>query len=603
MTSESKESKSTETNETEEDVVVLTKEDFIQPIMKRNLDELAMQQKEYQKDINGKLKTTSETKKRITFSFAHFTFSCVGAVIGSGILSLANGCKQMGLIGYIIWNILTILYYWYTSSYYSKAVYITGASTMGELFSLVFGKGFAAFVDICNTMFYFCLLCCDQVIATQYIFGIIQDLTTRDQWNNTLDECYGNPQRTAGISCYWHYILLFIVIICLNLPLIIPRSVKFLSKISVIIMIVAVFTAFSVMYKMIYHSVTNTSANNSDGNYPTVSGKLWPKSFMSFFTMAPFITANLLMKSHIPPLYSGTSGMSKKTKLISLQGGSWLAILLSTLLYVFIAIPGHIIFDNVSSNILNDFINSKSSTIDWHIFVCRVLMIAVVVIAYPLALLPACTGIVRYIPKEWKIVQINNGGTITLMVKLIILLGTTFVSCFVTNIGVIFSVGSSIFSILVCYIGPLSIIMFWPRIKKFGDPEFRKLSVIDVVLYNRKTKGKQYFENDEIMKAMETDEIQISKDCKKDNCDVVIEMKTNDCQEIELSEIKLESEMSFCVDEQHFENEDLICLQNKIVKLPDVYIPKWRYVLFITAMGCCVVLCILSVVGTLLGYN
>ena len=215
-----------------------------------------MQQKEYEKDANGKLKTKQQIKKKIVSSFSQFTFSCVGAVIGSGILSLANGCKQMGVIGYVAINILTILYYWYTCGYYSKAVYITGATTMGELFSLIFGKTFAAFVDICNTMFYFCLLCCDQVIATQYIFGIVQDLTTRDEWNNTLDDCYGNPQRTAGIACNWHYVILFLVMLCLNLPLIIPRSVKFLSKISVITLVVAIFTALSVVYKMIYHAIT-----------------------------------------------------------------------------------------------------------------------------------------------------------------------------------------------------------------------------------------------------------------------------------------------------------------------------------------------------------
>ena len=62
--------------------------------------------------------------------------------------------------------------------------------------------------------------------------------------------------------------------IFLNLLLIIPKSVIFLSMISVIIMIVAVFTGVSIVYKMIYHSITNTSANNSDGNILSISGKL-----------------------------------------------------------------------------------------------------------------------------------------------------------------------------------------------------------------------------------------------------------------------------------------------------------------------------------------
>ena len=76
------------------------------------------------------------------------------------------------------------------------------------------------------------------------------------------------------------------------------------------------------------------------------------------------------MKSHIPPLYSGTNGTSKKTKSISFQGGSCLDIFLTILFYVLISVPVHIIFDDVSSKIINDFINPNSSTIYFiHLFI------------------------------------------------------------------------------------------------------------------------------------------------------------------------------------------------------------------------------------------
>ena len=41
--------------------------------------------------------------------------------------------------------------------------------------------------------------------------------------------------------------------------------------------------------------------------------------------------------------------------------------------------------------------------------------------------------------------------------------------------------------------------------------------------------------------------------------------------------------------------------RKKFLKLPYVHIPWWRYVVYIIAMVCCVALCVLSVIGTILG--
>ena len=572
-------------------IVILSKNDMNEPIVQQNLRELVLKQQEYIKTGEGDIKRSSKTKKKIVSNMFQFSFSLIGCLIGSGILSLANACKQMGIVGFVAWIIATNVYYWYTWTYFNKAIYITGSSTIGEMFSLIFGNTFAIIVDICNTLFYCCILICDQVIATQYIFGIIQDLTTRDQWDNTLDECYGNPQRIAGVACNWHYIILYLIVLCANLPLIIPKNVKFLSKIAILTLIAAIFTSFSVVYKMIYHSITGTSANNSDKNYPTLTGKLWPESFMSFFTMAPFITANFQVNSCMPPLYAGTKGMSKRSKYASIEGGSILSIVISSVLFILVAVSGNVIFDSVSSNILNDFLNSNSSTIDWHILVCRALMIIVVLVAYPMAMLPASAGIVRYLPKKWKIVRNNNGFAATLLVKMCILILTTFCSSFITNIGAIFSIGSSIFSIFICYIGPLSTIMLWPRIEKFGNPEFRKLSVVDRILYGKDVDGKQYFENKEV-------EIALSKTSNSNSDDVVVQIEKDEHSSNEHDEMNA---LFFTVDKKQFEEEDLNPLRKKTMKLPYVEIPKWRYAVFIIAMIICVILCILSVVGTLIG--
>ncbi|ELP90828.1 amino acid transporter, putative, partial [Entamoeba invadens IP1] len=449
----------------------------VEDVIARNFQELLLEEKEYSRLPNGKMRRNAKTNWTIAFKSLHFGFSLVGSLIGAGILSLALTCSKMGVVGFVAWNILTIVYFIYTWFYFNKAIYLTGAATLGELLSLVFGNAFAIIVDVCNTLFFICVLMSDQVIATQYIFGIIQDTTTRDQWNNTLDQCYGKPQQTAGIACGWHYIILYLVAVILNFPLIIPRSVKFLSRISTLTLVSGLVTTFSILGKLIYSVAAGKSSNGSDENFPTFNGKLWPPGFMSFFTMAPFISANFQVHSCLPPLYVGTKGMSKKTKLVSLQAGSVISIITTVIFYLIVAISGDVSFDKVSGNVLNDFSNPNKTDIDWIILICRALMIVVVCVAYPIIMYPTCAGIIRYIPRNWKFMQIWNGTLSILVIRILILCLSTLCASFVTNIGVIFSVGAAIFSIFVVYIGPLSIIMLWPRIEKLGDPNFRKLSI------------------------------------------------------------------------------------------------------------------------------
>ena len=67
--------------------------------------------------------------------------------------------------------------------------------------------------------------------------------------------------------------------------------------------------------------------------------------------------------------------------------------------------------------------------------------------------------------------------------------------------------------------------------------------------------------------------------------------------------MEMETNLPFSVDKSQFQSEDLLPLHNKVVKLPDIPIPLWRYIVFIGAMICCVALCIISVVGTYLVIN
>ncbi|KAL7712122.1 N-system amino acid transporter 1 [Entamoeba marina] len=456
----------------------------------RNFQDLLKLQKEYVRDSKGDFVRSKRTWFKISGTTFSLAFSLVNSLIGAGILSLANTCYKMGIIGFVCWFILTFIFFCYYIFYFNRAIYLTGSATLGEILSLVLGNIFASIVDLCNTLFFFCVLLCYQVIAVQYILGIAQDLTDRDTFDFTMAECYGDPVRSAGISCGWHYIVLAIVILCFNLPLVLPKSVKFLNRISTLTVIAATVTALTIFGKAIYSAINGSSSNGTDGNYPTFKGKLWPQSAMSFFTMAPFVTSNFQIHSCLAPLYSGTKGISKKNKVLSLHGASYLAMTICTTLILIVAISGNVSFDSVSSNVLNDFSNTESSDIDWLIIICRVLMIVVVVISYPALMFPVCASLLRYIPKKLKFMQLWNGRVGILIVRLTVLSASSLLAAFITDIGVIFTLASAIFSIFVVYIGPLSIMMLWPRFEKLGDPNFQKL------------KGNQTFSMDDVERAI-----------------------------------------------------------------------------------------------------
>ena len=609
-------------------------------IIKRNLQEILYEQIEYE-EINGKKQRTTKSKQQLITNSFSMSFSMINCIIGAGILSLAQSCHKMGIIGYSIWLLLTGVYFYVIWKYYNKAIYYTNSTTMGELLSLLFGKVIACIVDISQSLFFFCYMFCYQVIATQYIFGIIQDLTTREQWNNTIDECYGKPQRTIGVHCEWHYIILFILSICVLLPLIIPKSVTFVNRISFLVLISAGITTFVVFGKTIYYGMKGISSNESDKNIPSTKGKWLPIGIMEFFTMAPFITSNFIINSLLPALYSQTTGLSKKTKLKSLNYGAIFTNVFTVILYLIIAISGNIAFDDVSSNILNDFVNSERKSIDWLSIICRLLMTLTVIVSYPGLMFPLCVSVQRYIPKTWKIMQIRNGDIGIMILRIIIWILSTILACFITDIGVVFSIIASVFALPILYYGPMTIMMIWPRFEILGEPSYRKLSVVENVLYKNYVKGKQYFEEkeikrimNEIEKRMNNNEINIENTEINNNNEInsienkmnnkkyeevideimkEIEMKedieiADEKEGYEMDEIQIENETNDEKEEDKEEEDDLIenginlklVGQNKIVKLPYVNIPKWRYIVYGTAMGIVTVLCIISIIGTII---
>ena len=591
---------------------IISNQTKMNEIIKRNLEEIIYERKEYEIQNNEKKRTKKSILQIITNSFS-MSFSMINCIIGAGILSLSQSCSKMGIIGYSIWLILTGIYFYIIWKYYNKAIYLTNSSTMGELLSMIFGNTIACIIDISQSLFFFCYMFCYQVIGTQYIFGIIQDVTTREEWNNTIDECYGNPQRTIGIHCNWHYIILFLLSICVILPLIIPKSVSFVNRISFLVLVSAGITTFVIFGKTIYYGSKGISSNaKGEENIPTTKGKWLPKGVMEFFTMAPFITSNFIINSLLPALYSETKGYSKPSKLKSLNYGAIFTNIFTVILYLIIAISGNIAFDKVSSNILNDFVNSERTTIDWLSIICRVLMTLTVIVSYPGLMFPLCVSVMRYIPKTWKIMQIRNGDIGVLLLRIMIWILSTILACFITDIGVVFSIIASVFALPILYYGPMMIMMLWPRFEKLGEPSKRKLSVVENVLYKNYVKGKQYFSEQEIEENMTKEGIEREEEeIEKYEYFEGYEMKEIEIENSNNSNMNDNNDNTTLNDlndnndsnemkEENEENELKQISQNTIIKLPYVKISKWRYIGYGSAMGIVTILCIISIIGTII---
>jgi hypothetical protein len=241
----------------------------VEDLIAKNLDDLCREQEEYSRNKDGKRRMNATAWKKILVNSLFMGFSLTNTLVGAGILSFSQSASKMGILGFCGWSIFTIVFILITWYYWNKAIYLTGASTMGELLSLIFGKGFAALVDVCNTGFFYCVMMCYQIITTQYIIGIVSDLAG-DKFDTTLAECYGG--KTVGVFCKWHYIILYLVVLCLNIPLIIPKSVNFLNKMSTFAVASAFITTFAVMIKAIIAGAKGVSSNGIEGqNIPTMS--------------------------------------------------------------------------------------------------------------------------------------------------------------------------------------------------------------------------------------------------------------------------------------------------------------------------------------------
>ena len=583
----------------------------VEDMIAKNFQQLLYEKKEFVEDENGKLKRTKQSWFQLLFNSATHGFSFINYLVGAGILSLAQSCRKMGIIGFVLWLLGTSVYYFVTWHYYNRAIYLTGSATMGEIFSLILGKPFAFIIDLFQSIFNFCYLFCYQVISTQFIFSIFQNLMPKEKWPSTMESCYGNPQRTIGIECSEHFYILLVVALCFNLPLILPKSIRFLNKISFISVIAATTTSIVVFGKTIYFAAKGESSNGKEGvNIPSVNGKWGPSDALTFFTMAPFITSNFNIHACIPPMFAASKGLSKKTTYRVIYNGSTITNVLSCTLITIIAVSGNIAFDEVGSNILNSFVNSESKEVDVLIIICRILMTINVMLSYPGVTYPTYACMIRYFPKRWKIMQYKDGYFAGLLFRLCLWVCSTACACFIIDIGVVFSIISSIFVVPILYIGPLTIMMLWPRFELFGNPKYRKLSVIDNIIYNKSIQDNDdwFFTDDEVNEALnnennENNENQSSVSSRKSNNNETnedgIEMENENNSNENKNEVKIkmpEKILRGCQGDELMKNR-----KKRFIKLPDAPVPKWRYIVFGSCMIIIVILCIVSIVGTIIG--
>lgn len=397
------------------------------------------------------------SKGRLCATGLSTAMTIVNSVIGAGMLALGDTFYSMGLIGatIILLASATIIYFSFMAI--NEAVYYTKSRTFRELFIFIFGPIFATIIDVANTLILASYLIGYIVIASQYSLGFITSFGGKIGYN--YDNCY---QRKFAPKCPQHYIAVIIVTIIIS-PLICFRGLSFLNYVSIFATVMVLFTTITLIVLLCIHAVNRTPTTESEKCLVHI--KPYPPTPLHFMVYAAFPITLYLVHSSIPPMFAEMHGKTMTTRKRVMDIAIQISVPITTVINLIMGIVGSTMFDRPKDNILNTFKPEKENVI---ISIIRIAMSCVVIVSYPIILLPVRASIMRWIPynklnaKTDTIVFFCVGFGVTLLCMGIAMI--------YPNIGEIFNYAASIFGIFVTWIAPLMIIMYMPRIRAMGKP-------------------------------------------------------------------------------------------------------------------------------------
>lgn len=466
----------------------------------------------------------------------------VNGVIGAGMLALGDTFYSMGLIGATIILIGSAVIIYFSFIAINEAVYYTKSRTFRELFIFIFGPVFATIIDVANTLILSSYLIGYIVIASQYSLGFITSFG--GQIGYDYDTCYA---RKYAPQCHQHYIAVVIVTIII-VPLICFRGLNFLNYVSIVATIMVLFTTVTLVVLLCSHVKSRTPVIGIEKCLIHV--KPYPPSSLHFMIYAAFPITLYLVHSSIPPMFAEMRGQSMTARKRIMEIAIMISVPITTIINLVMGIVGSTMFTRPKDNILNTF---KPGSEEKIISAIRVAMSCVVIVSYPIILLPVRASIMRWIPYNKM-----NGRTDTIVFYSVgfgVTLLCMGVAMLYPNIGEIFNYAASIFGIFVTWIAPLMVIMYMPRIRAMGKPT-------------------EDFDNRDVknLNATGTELTEMTVTCNE-------------------SSYMANSSTVDAAPEKSSSKGKQTSLRKRIRKgpgrrrLPDIALPKWRYAVFGTCMA------------------
>ncbi|CAL6026257.1 Amino_acid transporter family protein [Hexamita inflata] len=363
-------------------------------------------------------------------------------MMGASLLSCAFIFHKLGYVLALLAFFLTILFNLFSYKYYVRVAHYVQVSSYRELTEKVVSKPLSLVLDasIMITAFGF---------LTSYII-ISSSAITNFFFNNfqiTLNEIL-----VKGV-----------VAVVFIFPLCLLKSLKTLSKISVVSGVAIFVTVATVVVYFCMHAKDKILCQN-EGKIINYGINAFPKvsvfkAILYFLMYIPSLQGNFTAHRVIPTLIKELQGpplLKRKVVSISIN----IAMFMALILYLSVGLMGAAMFgEDIKDNILKAFAPCQWVWID----ICSLVYAMVVINAYPLVMYPIKMSIVNLCKKE---PQTKEGYRIQVIVSITYVILTTILAMTVEQILPIFGLFSSLTGIIFYFVVPVCFYVNYPKIKR-----------------------------------------------------------------------------------------------------------------------------------------
>lgn len=416
------------------------------------------------KDASAKRK---EFSKKELLSMLALILMLVNTCIGSAVLAVPYYTANLGWplsvvylavsTGYTIWSYKVII----------DACIHTGAQSLVDIVIATGGKPFRIIVDICTLLVYLGITIIYVVVTSSYIqslYNLItktQDCSLPPEYNYVACAAYEHcVAASSKISKYIQAIVGCVIFVGLSL---LP-SVSALNSVSMIVLIVALLTTASVVFRCAQALITDA--------LPNAETPLWvrPEPRIPFqpdletaLSAFPVFFLLYTCQPSLPPLFRELQGTAEsKAKIIRMS--SYASTILACVIYAIMAYVGSLVFygENQPMIYRDPNILSCFPTRDIFMSVIRILYGLVVIVSSPVILFPMRSMIMDWFKASRKT---KKGLAIFFAIGICIDVVATLAAIVVPNITVVFNIAGSFFGVMPLQVVPVIMSLFIPKLR------------------------------------------------------------------------------------------------------------------------------------------